>query len=264
MLFDKLCIALLAIACCLGSTECSGSTGTDFSDQWWNAAEPGWGMTVHQQGDILFLGIMAYAADRTATWFTASAPLRGTDVQGNAVFAGDLYQNAGPPFDAPFVAAAVSARKVGTVTFDADGSDRANLTYIVDDVTVIKSIERQTWRLEDFTGGYLGAFEMDVNPLHGGCIGQRREELGPTTVAQTADGVFTLIIVAPARRCTYTGNYSQAGRMGTVQGNFSCTDDTNANVTLYEMRRDGNGITGRLQGTDGQCEYVGRFGGVAQ
>jgi hypothetical protein len=240
------------------------SSGVDFSDPWWTPSESGWGATIHQQGDVLVIGLLVYDAGGQPIWLTAAASLQGTSVEGEPFFVGDLYRSTGSRFDAPFDARAVMRRQVGTLTFEASGADRASLTYTIDGVVVTKSIERLLWRVEDFAGRYNGAFDYDVNPLHGPCIGGRREELGAITVTQARDGRFALLFESPARRCMYSGDYRQSGRLGSVQGRFDCSDGSGGTMVLEAMTRTADGITGRLRGTDVLCEYVGRFGGVAR
>ena len=260
----RLLAALLCLACCICGPTCSASSGIDFSDLWWNAREPGWGMSVHQQGDVLFVAILVYDRNASPTWYTASAFAAGHDVEGNPLYAGDLYRSAGTPFDAQFNPAALALLKVGSMSFASNGPGRAFLTYTVDNVTITKNVERQTWQQEDYSGHYIGALGFDINPLHGPCIGGHREELGPITITQGADGKFALVLDASARRCTYAGTYSQSGHIGTVTGNFNCSDGAAGTFELYEMQRSGAGITGRLHGTDVLCEYIGQFGGATR
>jgi hypothetical protein len=63
--------------------------------------------------------------------------------------------------------------------------------------------------------------------------------------------------------CNYTGGYTQAGRMGTIQGNATCSDGTNQGFVASEVQSGIQGITMRLtsQFSNG-CVFTGRIGGV--
>jgi len=53
------------------------SLGTNFSDQWWNPAESGWGAAILQQYDTLFVDVFVYGPDGRPTWYTAAAYYQG-------------------------------------------------------------------------------------------------------------------------------------------------------------------------------------------
>src|SRR5439155_24085176 len=123
---------LLALVAGLAAPAAFGTSTTNFSDQWWNAGESGWGASALQQGDTIFFDIFVYGTDTKATWFTAAAVYQGTTAQGHLVFTGDLIATTGPYYGAgAFNPNAVARQKVGTLTFDADTVDTATLTYSV-------------------------------------------------------------------------------------------------------------------------------------
>ena len=74
-LLREVLAALLATAmlACGGATA---SSTTNYSDQWWNPAEDGWGASVLQQHDVLFIDLFVYDANSSATWFTAAVFLQ--------------------------------------------------------------------------------------------------------------------------------------------------------------------------------------------
>ena len=41
---------------------------TDATDLWWNSAEPGWGVNVVQQNEILFLTFFLYNLSHSSAW----------------------------------------------------------------------------------------------------------------------------------------------------------------------------------------------------
>ena len=66
--------------------------------------------------------------------------------------------------------------------------------------------------------------------------------------------------------CTFTGSYTQEGKLGTVAGSWSCTIQSVSNpphgtFTLSQIEANTNGITSRFLGSDQNCSYDGYFGG---
>jgi lysyl endopeptidase len=104
---------------------------------WWNAAEPGWGLNVNHQGNILFATLFTYDAGGPL-WLVMSEGLR----QNDGSYQGTLYRTRGPAFNAvPFVG--VTSTPVGTMRIAFFGANAAALSYSVDGVQVSKSLTRQ-------------------------------------------------------------------------------------------------------------------------
>jgi hypothetical protein len=167
-----------------------------------------------------------------------------------------------PWFGAFFNPAAVFRRKVGTLQFDASSTDFATLTYSVDNVVVVKPIQRLLWADENFTGSYYGGLVYDqsgcLDPANNGHV----EELGPFQINQPGDSTLTLALQSSFGNCTVTGNYSQLGHMGTVDANYACSYGINGTMTLYELERTSAGMTGRFVAQNNACQVAGTLGGV--
>ena len=58
--FDALLAAALSAICAVAAA----AVGTNFSDQWWNPAESGWGASILQQSDILFVALFVDSRGR--------------------------------------------------------------------------------------------------------------------------------------------------------------------------------------------------------
>ena len=119
----------------------SAETGApNYSDLWWNAGEPGWGLSVTQQGNVMFLAWFAYNRTGAPEWYLASScAMTGS---GNGC-AGTLYRTTGPPFGAAFDASRVQVTPVGTVNLVFSSPGSGTLTYTVDGVAGSKAISRQ-------------------------------------------------------------------------------------------------------------------------
>jgi hypothetical protein len=151
-------IALLTVATLATGVARAAST-TNFSDQWWvGTTESGWGASVLQQWDILFIDLFVYGTDTKPTWFTAAAYYQSSSPAGHVVFTGDLYATSGPYYGGAFTPGTVGYQKVGTLTFDSDTVNTARLTYTVNGVPVEKNVTRQFWKFENLGGNYYGGF----------------------------------------------------------------------------------------------------------
>lgn len=118
-------------------TTADRSTSTNYQDLWWNPAESGWGVNLAHQGNILFATLYTYDASGQPLWLSMSnGPLVGT-----RTYSGTLYRSTGPVFNAnPWGAYALQA--VGTMTFVFTNGNNGTLTYSVNGIQVVKSIQR--------------------------------------------------------------------------------------------------------------------------
>ena len=256
-------------ACCaLASTLLAVSPvarATDYADLWWVPTESGWGMQTAQQGNLLFITLYVYDTNRYPTWYVGV-----TTTSNGTTFTGNLLQTAGPYFGGAFAPPATN-RTVGTVTFTATSPTTATLTYTVDGVAVTKSVERQLLALHNLSGSYIGTFlsvkHSCANPASNGQFtgsGQFTIAHSPPATLVTITAVLTDNIVS-IFTCTYTGNYSQLGKIGNIAGTYQCTSGQSGtwNANEIELSTLG-GILGRYSGTvvAQGCQLTGGFGGL--
>ena len=260
--FRKLVAALAAAALFVLALPSHASLGTNFSDQWWNPSESGWGVSVLQQYDTLFVDVFVYAPDGRPTWYTAAASLQPQS--GRTLFSGDLYVTSGPWFGAFWNPAAYGAAKVGTLQFDASSADTdfATLTYSVNGIVVTKSVQRQLWTYENFTGSYYGGLVYDQFNCTNAANNGHFEELGAFQIDHPGNNTFTLALQSNFGNCTVGGDYSQRGHMGTVAASYACTYGVSGTMTLFELERTGSGMTGRFVAENNACSVAGKLGGV--
>ena len=64
-------LALLAFATMSQSGLAQGTMATILSDLWWNPNESGWGVTVDQQQDIMFLTFFIAGSNGSPYWVVA-------------------------------------------------------------------------------------------------------------------------------------------------------------------------------------------------
>ena len=245
MLRRAACVLLAALSF-LASPAYSTSFSTDQSDLYYIVAESGWGIQLVQRGSVIFATIFVYGPNGAPTWYVAT--MNSAD---GLTWTGDLYATTGPYFaTVPFNPANVVATKVGTMTWTAQTVDTGNVFYTVNGIAVSKNVVRQTLVFDDFSGHYAGGSHEDVtgclNPALDGTV----EGTGRLYVVQTGQAItFQTVDPTTGFSCTNSGTLSQAGQMGTVQGSFVCTDGETGTFTLFEMKVNISGITGRFAHT---------------
>jgi len=263
--FRQLLIAFLSGAV-LASGAVRAASTTDFSDQWWAPTESGWGASIHQQSDKLFIDLMVYGADGKPTWFSVAAPLQSSAPAGHTVFVGDLYATTGPYYGSAFNPSSVVIRKVGTLTFDATAASNATVSYNVDGTSVVKNVTRQTWSHESLSGtydtvwktgcGYPSAFDWEVSM---------------TVIRHNADNSVTVTVSCPYCfnnfQHVFRGNYTQSGHLGQINAGLVAPDS--GTITISEIAKTTIGFTARFTGSmaiAGQtCQVTnGQIGAVVQ
>jgi hypothetical protein len=249
-----LCCLLLG----LGSAIASASTTTsDITDMWWNPAESGWGVNVILQQDVAFLTFFVYDAARNPVWYTSDAHRSPSTF----TWTGKLYATAGPWFGGPFTPSSVNVREAGSVTFTASNLNQATLTYTVDGVSVTKAVQRQTWAAENYTGGYGGGYSVRQQNCSPPAQDGLDEVLGALGI--THDGTqLSASLVTTTGSCNFAGTYGQTGKLGQVQGTYSCTNGVQGTFTLSELMPTISGFTGRMTGANQYCQFSGFFGGL--
>lgn len=243
----------------LGVASARASTSSsEITDMWWTPGETGWGVNVVLQRDVAFLTFFVYDTMGNPVWFTSDVHL-ATD--GSSVWNGKLYSTNGPWFGGPFPAGNLIVRQVGTASFAVAGLNQATLTYTVNGVTVVKTLGRQTWTSEDYTGEYLGGYSLtNANCTQAGLNGLE-EAGGSLSVAQNGSAV-SVTATTSGGTCTFSGTYSQTGKLGQVTGNYACTSGVQGAFALIEMTPTISGFTGRLVGQNQFCQFAGTLGGI--
>lgn len=109
-------------------------------DLWWaGVGENGWGLSIIEHRDILFILIYAYDAGGKPTWYAITS---GTWNAGGTSYTGSIYAPRGTPFYAYDAARLVMGAPVGTATVTFTDVDHATLDYSIDGVPGFKSITR--------------------------------------------------------------------------------------------------------------------------
>jgi hypothetical protein len=254
---------ILATVAVASPARAANSILSDVSDMWWNSAESGWGMNATLQANVLFITLYVYSSDAKAHWFVA--PNMGTEVASpppaTQVYSGALYETTGPVFSGVFNPNAVNSRMVGTATFEYTAPLQGKLTYTVDGVTVVKTLKRESWAVNDPSGTYAMTLSTRSNTCSPGVITVKT--LG-TVNATLANGALTLVTSngTPIDNCTFRGDYSQDGHIGTSNGTYQCSQSGSGPYSLSEMEVGTHGFMARFDGTISGCPVYGNLAGA--
>lgn len=254
----KTCRAFLFSFFVLANSAFANTGGSDLTDLWWNANESGWGVTATHQGDVLFLTFFVYDTSNRPTFYTGQATYVGLSSQGQGVFSGPMFQTTGPWLGTFFNPNAVGIRQVGTVTFNAF-VETATMTYSIDGTLVSKALTRQTFRNNNLTGDYAGALRTTnsgcSNPLNNATF----ETIASIRIAHSGNA-FSMVSNDGVEICTYSGNYTQTGRMGASVGSYSCPGRTGS-YNIFEIEATPRALSGRVIGSSTFCsQFTGHFG----
>lgn len=229
-----------------------------FTDLWWNPAESGWGVTITQQGNVMFLTYFIYDATGTPKWFTAALVGGATQPNGYKRYDGDLFETRGPFFGGVFDPARVTNRKVGTSSFIPSTPQSGALTYSVDGVVVNKQIQRQSFTRIPLAGNYFGGYTIKRNTCSAtlGGFGKLRLEMTATVGADGLSGNLNtkLYIGDETSPCSLSGTYRQHGSIYAVTNAVSCSAGTTGErLNFTDLSSTDDGIDGNisLTGTSG-------------
>jgi len=120
-----------------GSTS---APAVDFTDLWFNQGESGWGMAVTHRYDVMFLAWFVYDNTGKPMWYVGPS----CTVSGNSC-SGQLFSTTGSPFGPTYDPTALVGTAVGTVKVDFTGPNDATVTYTVNGVSGVKTMQRQTF-----------------------------------------------------------------------------------------------------------------------
>jgi hypothetical protein len=238
-------VLLFAALVCINPARAT-SWSTDQSDIWNAIGEPGWAATLVQRGSAIVAVIYVYDQSGNPVWYSATLEWAGFN---DTKWSGDLYQTNGPYFGVvPFDPARVSLRKVGGMLWKPNLADptasTGTLEYSVDGVPVTKNLQRYLARYDDFSGNYQGGMHL-VSPCTVPSPPSVSEFPATFNVAQTGLTI-SMQEADSGGSCLYSGQLSQAGQMGNVQGSFLCGDGRAGTFSLSQLTVNIFGISGAI------------------
>ncbi len=123
-------------------TTSSRASLANYQDLWWTSSEPGWGVNIAHQDNILFATLYTYDSLGRDMWLVMSSGVRQPD----GSYLGELYRTTGPAFNAVPFSPGANATQVGTMRFTFTSGAAGVMTYTVNGTPVTKSITRTELR----------------------------------------------------------------------------------------------------------------------
>ncbi len=237
-----------------------GAAATDYTDIWYNSAEPGYGFNVVQSDNFMFMTFFVYGSDNRPTWFTAQV---NQDSSGN--FNGTLFAFMGTYFGIPWIG--YTGGPVGTVSFQPTGPYTARLVYTVTGVaTVTKNIQRQPLTPITIGGSYTGGLHLSQTGCPNSGTGTINVDINVTQSANNL-GPTSIVFNYPAGLvCTFTGNLTAWGKLYQMSSaTYTCngTPPRNTTARLDEIAATAHGIEGTWSApVESGCTESGTFGAV--
>jgi hypothetical protein len=116
----------------------------NYQDHWWaspSGSEPGWGISLSHQDDVVFAVWFTYDRDGAPLWLSVTAPKTRANT-----YAGTLYRTLGPPLDTlVFDPSRVTATAVGDATLTFANGNEGTFAWSVGEVTGSSTITRQVF-----------------------------------------------------------------------------------------------------------------------
>ena len=254
MRFTFTAVVALCIALC-GAARAT-THATDQSDFWFTPGESGWAVNIAHQLDTVFLTLYVYGPDGRATWYSGSAPLSASGSQG-LFYVGELIQSTGPWFGTlGYNESLVNRRPVGSFTFNPRTLADGVLTYTVDGLTVSKTIQRFTFRVNRLGGSYWAALAGTAS----GCVGNGAQtQTLPMQITHDSDSIVRIVLGSQGDSCVIDGNYQQFGRLGFLTGRIQCNNGPIGDYSIAEIDASLSGITGQFSQVTGTCRVDGNI-----
>ena len=259
---------LLAAAGFAASLAASGAHATnvsvDVTDIWWPDSEPGWGIQLIQNANIIFATMFVYGPENEPIFFVAAL----AKVPGADTWTGDLYQSSGTFFADTWNPADRSELLAGTMTFTLAGIGSGTLQYNIGPNNVTKTINRQPLALEDNAGDYR--ITHTWTSVGAGCTASDNYSpaAGPVNgdlAIQRINADTALVSLTwqhnPVDVCSMTAAYSQAGRLGAYGGTLSCPSSGKSGpLAIFEVANRVKMLTARyvMEWSYG-CTRTGQF-----
>jgi chitodextrinase len=125
------------------SNTCSSGPVQDYQDMWWaGSAETGWGLTITQHGDALFLAWYIYDSDGHPLWVVMP---NGQWNAAHTTYTGALYIPSGSWFGSYQVGRFAANAPVGSASIAFTSPSAGTLTYSVNGVSGNKSVSRMVF-----------------------------------------------------------------------------------------------------------------------
>jgi hypothetical protein len=138
------------------------------------------------------------------------------------------------------------------------------LTYSINGVQVVKTIQRQNLVSLNFSGQYSGTFSQTGTGLI--CNASTTIPATPASVSIShTSSAMTVVIQTSSDTCTLPGAYTQGGHFGHLSGAYTCASGDGGTFSLIEMAVSQYDFRARTQfNSNSGCVIKGYVDGLTQ
>jgi len=222
------------------------AANANLSDTWWNPQESGSGLQLVQQGETAFVTLYTYGSNNEPLWFVAPDAhifaISGSN--GLPSFRGTLYRARGTAFSDAYKPGDTQVIPVGEIFLTATADNALEVEYTVNNVTVTKSLVRQTLSMPSGGPFFAGTFTLRQSQSDGGTPFGTREYNADFLLFVDGDNTAVLRVSdAVNGLCQYSGPYTQAGRYGAFAGSYSCESGESGTFSVKALSLKKKGVT---------------------
>ena len=254
----------VAVAAASALLSLAAVAGGRLSDFWVQPGEPGWGMSVVQQGDTAFVALFVYGQDGQPRWYVASrAELVAVSAVGELpTFEGALYRTTGSWNGVAYDPSRFGTTPVGRIRLETLTPSNVHVQYSTEDATAVKDVTRLTFAPLPLAGLYDGTLRLQE-------LSASDEPVGTLVLSAqmslevNADAAQLTVLDNLQRTCVYRGALSQSGAFANLGGTFTCSGrngpDEAGLFEIRELEATAHGITGFLRSASPLAIHAGRF-----
>ena len=196
---------------------------------WWHPAEPGWAVSVAQQGNTIVATLLLHDREGRATWLFAPEATLAASTYPFLSFSGNLYETSGSWYGGAFDATRAQVKPVGTLTFAVRNGippqplDSARLTYTANGVTVARDMVPFTFRTPSMAGRYSGAVTwLDDEFCPASRLPHKAQDVLEIDFALPGSNPRFVTWDTAGNHCVFEGSARPNGRLLEMDGTYVC------------------------------------------
>ncbi|MBS0320044.1 MAG: hypothetical protein JSR18_05850, partial [Proteobacteria bacterium] len=207
------------------------AAANDYNGWWWNPAQSGHGVSIGQQGNVMFVAWFTYDTAGKPMWIIMGGPM--TD---GATFSGTFNRAHGPvgvALGTPYDPAKVTSEQVGTGTIVFSDLHHATLSWSLYGKTGTLALQRETYGATSAFGSYYGNAGARMRTVADASCGYT----GPTALIEasfslaasgtaTAGGAPATLTMTSPFASTYSGTLVQSGEWLAISGGTYTTSES--------------------------------------
>jgi len=206
-------VALLTLAFSSAQALAVDPEPVSYQDLWWAGdAENGWGMTITQHRDTLFIAFFVYANDGRPVWLVMPGGVWNFE---HKAYSGELFYPAGSPYYGYDASAFAPGLAVGVARIEFTSASAAKLEVSLNYMTMTKTVSRSVFApgspTKNYTDLWWGGKSQDG---WGVAITQQGEKLFAVWYTYDEIGRPTWFVMPDSSPCTVASGCVNGGGPG--------------------------------------------------